>query len=154
MAFFGSVNVSQVVFKCQQSCNSNCVLVNNLLKESLCPALCVDHCMTYDRVVLSNEQVKCLLMCKYLKYDQKSVCEPLCKVNYILYQPVKIDEDDDMMDVRAVEEPTGNVTVLEKKKDVSNECTGYGRELCYKICRLHHSEPIEMCLCACCKCKF
>lgn len=142
--------------KCQQSCLSNCKSVN-MIEESKCGAMCVNHCMTYERIALTNEQVKCVLACKYLSYDEKSVCEPLCKISGVMFEP--IDERLLPVEVRAGggEEEDGhgggNKTEI-VKKNVSNVCTGYGRELCYKICRLHHSEPIELCLCACCKCKF
>lgn len=75
------------------------------------------------------------------------MCEPLCKIG-VLQEPMPRSFN------QRAEEPIGNKTEVVEKKDVSNVCSGYGRELCYKICRLHHYEPIEMCLCACCKCKF
>lgn len=127
--------------RCQINCNTNCQSIDTI-QPAFCPGLCVDHCMTFDGPLLMETQVKCLLTCKYLN-NEEDVCRSLCKVSS-QYPEIPM----------RAPAPSSNETVNYPKKDVSNTCSGYGRELCYKICRLHHDEPIETCLCACCKCKF
>lgn len=130
---------------CQSSCKANCAEVETI-RDSFCDGLCVNHCMNYKNY-LTSAQVKCLLTCNYLQYAE-SVCNPLCKIGFN-QSPSKSKV------LKAGEEETGyNSTEVVKKQDMSNVCTGYGKELCYKLCRLHHFESIETCLCACCKCKF
>ena len=132
------------IANCQLSCNAICESIE-LIRMSACRGICIDHCGSYSSIDMSTGQSKCLLTCKYLNYDDET-CKPLCKVSGM------------RIETQRALAPAGNDTEVEEhhedKIDVSNVCTGYGRELCYKICRLHHSENIETCLCACCKCKF
>lgn len=126
------------VGSCQAACASNCNTMD-AIKSSYCSGLCVDHCMNYENY-LTVDQTKCLLMCNYLNNDN-SVCNKLCRI-----------ELNPIADASA-EEITEEVE-KEDKLDKAEGCLGFGRELCYKMCRLHHYESIEICLCACCKCKF
>lgn len=59
----------------------------------------------------------------------KKICSPLCQVE-------KTD--------RLIEESK------EAKPNNPEGCLGFGKEICYKICRLHHTESIQNCLFACC----
>ena len=71
---------------------------------------------------MSNDQVKCLLLCYNMNLDQNvcdAVCKPYSKFN------LKSNERNDSA-----------VIVSSKNGD---GCTGNGRETCYKLCRLAHN---------------
>lgn len=83
---------------------------------------------------LIDDQVKCLLLCNYQNLNSFT-CDNMCKSNTDLKQTKAEIESED-------------------KEYVGEGCSGSGKEICYKLCRLHSHESIEKCLCACCNCKF
>ena len=151
--------------RCVQICRANV----NIIDED-CASLCTGHCAYYATAaaddhedgsrLLPKSQTDCLLLCAYTQAN-KYACHSICK-------PFK-DEDDDsqlgsssMTAETATESETPTETTTETEpidkpenfKVIGQGCVGYGREYCYKACRLEHKKSIPICLCACCWCKF
>lgn len=141
------IGCGSLVSQCQSTCIAECESIE-LIRQSACRGLCIDHCINYSSELISPEQTRCLLGCKYMQHDETTVCRPLCKIDSVY------NLDEQIARIQRADPEPGEGGDKGEKIDVSNVCTGYGRELCYKICRLHNLELIETCLCACCKCKF
>ena len=119
--------------ECQVQCIENCRVTPGLM-EYQCTGLCLNHCLNYENVI-DNQKVKCLLLCANLNLE-KSVCNAVCKP-YLASSDHKIEDQN-----------------VAPSTDYNQGCVGYGREVCYKACRLYEKQSINICLCACCKCRF
>jgi hypothetical protein len=103
----------------------------------LCSSQCKDHSEQASN--LSDLQVKCLLLCARLSYE-KQACDSICNI--------KSNQDTQSIETIATDDFTEEEAVV--KRNFNQGCTGYGSEVCYKLCRLHELESVETCYCACC----
>lgn len=118
------------------SCESNCFKVcQREIKgdETSCVDLCRDHCEFYQTVLSDDDEISCSLKCydrSRRGHNRVEDCHAACQSKQI------------------------RATGQSQKVNIGVGCKGYGREFCYKKCRLHSHESISNCLCACCKCTF
>ena len=133
-----------VTAECLKECYSECM---NICKTTpgiflnKCHKLCINHCQTYDSY-LDVDKTKCFLLCNQLNLEIE-VCNKICEPDN------KIKNDRDKAEIIYA-----NTTKESQPINYKDGCIGFGREVCYKACRLHEKESIDICLCACCKCKF
>jgi hypothetical protein len=128
------------------TCESNCVGVCDRLNHvpsSSCDNLCSHNCNRYRRE-LSDKKIECLISCEHAGSDANS-CHSRCRIKYPML--VAYSQQNAASTLES-QEKQGTV------EDVGEGCVGFGREYCYKICRLDHKESIKVCMCACCMCKF
>jgi hypothetical protein len=107
-----------------KKCNSECLKICSSsfeINSKSYTSLCSNHCSKYN-FEMSNDQVKCLLLCFNMKLDQ-NVCDAVCKP----YSKFNLKLNNNM---------SKNLTISNKNGD---GCTGNGRETCYKLCRLAHN---------------
>jgi hypothetical protein len=149
-----------------------------------CEQLCTNRCqLKNEEQVITNTQLNdCLVSCSDGEVGlEKSSCESQCYSNQLAYNKNGSSVTPDAALKEETDEPTGRTgetlettdataeanqtttsvadsTTTQKEEDkiedVGEGCVGFGREYCYKICRLIHEESIKVCLCACCRCKF
>jgi hypothetical protein len=112
--------------------------------ENKCDGLCNQLCGSYLNIEnLDKEKTKCLLLCGNLNLAS-DLCDTLCKTSIS-------NKKQDKIEINSGDE---NGNGIDRPVNYKNGCIGYGREVCYKACRLFEKESINVCLCACCKCKF
>jgi hypothetical protein len=138
--------INGVSTTCNSKCLNTCLGHLSHIPNYSCRYLCSSHCRVYGDAPLTSEQTTCLVACQYTALD-KSLCPARCKTE----QAIQAYGSDSIERVspQSVEEKAARAV-----EDVGEGCVGFGREYCYKICRLDHKESIKVCLCACCMCKF
>jgi hypothetical protein len=141
----------QLFFDTLSVCQENCINIcnsNTEIEQTACTNLCESHCKNYNSI-LNKYQVNCLLVCDSKSMNRNS-CESICKHLSHNQQHVNTEINLSTYFYKA------NDNESEKKDNlnIGQGCTGFGREICYKLCRLGHKESIKICQCACCKCEF